>query len=159
MPYEIERKFLINDPQFVENLNNGKKILQGYLSLDADRIVRVRTKGDKAFLTIKSRQSGISRLEYEYEIPTTHAQEILENMCIRPLIEKTRYTYAYEGHEWEIDVFDGVFAGIIVAEIELNSEEETFEKPSWVGKEVTHEKSYNNGEMVKQKSGLFQNKY
>jgi len=150
MPFEIERKFLIKDVDFLKSLKNGCPIVQGYISLDKDRVVRVRTKGEKAFVTFKSKLTAVSRREYEYEIPFKDAVEMLDHMCLKPLIQKTRYSVLENGFTFEIDVFEDVFKGIIIAEVELDNEETSIPLPYWIGAEVTHDPQYYNAEMVKQ---------
>ncbi|MBK1830747.1 CYTH domain-containing protein [Verrucomicrobiaceae bacterium R5-34] len=140
MATEIERKFLLHG-EFPRE--NGVEMVQGYLCKDIDRTVRIRLEGERAVLTIKGRTSGISRPEYEYEIPADEAQELL-GMAVGPLVEKTRYYHRRGGHVWEIDVFKGDNAGLAVAEIELGSEDEPFEKPAWVGNEVSGDSRYAN---------------
>ena len=149
MPLEIERKYLVKDASFLSTLKESCPIIQGYISLDKDRVVRVRTKGEKAFITVKSKLTGIKRLEYEYEIPHKEALEILDNICLKPLIHKTRYKVLDNGLTWEIDIFEGVFKGIIIAEVELEHEDSPVTLPFWVGKDVTDDKQYYNAEMVK----------
>ncbi len=149
MPVEIERKFLVKDTAFLSTLKDGCPIIQGYISLDKDRVVRVRTYREKAFITVKSKLTGFTRLEYEYEIPCKEALEILDNICLKPLIYKTRYNISEYGLTWEIDIFEGVFNGIIIAEVELEHENSTVTLPVWVGEDVTDNKQYYNAEMVK----------
>lgn len=143
MNQEIERKFLIKDNSWQENANQGVSIKQAYLHSDSQLTSRIRTKGIKAFITIKGKTTGISRAEFEYEIPYEDALYLFK-MCKNASIEKTRYEVKIENHVWEIDVFEGENEGLIVAEIELNSEDEVFEKPSWLGKEVSFENKYFN---------------
>lgn len=139
---EIERKFLI-DPVLWKPKKKGEKVIQGYLSTDKERVVRVRTKGDKAFLTIKGKMEGISRTEMEYEIPVEDAQ-ILLKMCLFPPVEKIRFTEVHLRNTWEIDVFEGENQGLLIAEIELESEEQDFELPDWITDEVTHDQRFYN---------------
>jgi adenylate cyclase len=146
MGYEIERKFLVK--------NNGYRdvkpefFCQGYLNLNPERVVRVRQTGEKAFITIKGKNDRAKRLEFEYEIPVSDAQELFL-LCEKPLIEKNRYKVHFGGFEWEIDEFLGENEGLIVAEIELPAEDSSFEKPDWVGEEVTHDLKYYNSNLVK----------
>lgn len=154
MPLEIERKYLIKDTSFLNTLIDGCPIIQGYISLDENKIVRVRTKGNKAFVTIKSKLSQVTRREFEYEIPYNDALEILDNICLKPLIHKTRYKVFENGLTWEIDIFEETFKGTVIAEVELDAENTHITLPSWVGKEVTDDMQYYNAEMVKR----FQNK-
>lgn len=142
---EIERKFLVDNPP-IENLKS-LSIQQGYLSNDKDKVIRVRTSSTKGFLTIKG--SGlITHKEYEYEIPLDDAIEMLESYCDNK-INKERYLYPMGKHTWEIDVFKDDNEGLIVAEIELESEDEIFEKPDWIKKEVTGIKKYYNSNLIK----------
>lgn len=143
MAMEIERKYLLSSTAQLNGLT-GKEIRQGYIDVKDETTVRVRIKADKAFLTIKSKSSGSSRLEFEYEIPTGDAQQMIETLCRKPVIEKTRYKIDYAGKTWEVDVFYGDNKGLVLAEIELESEDEEFEIPSWIDKEVTEDKRYFN---------------
>lgn len=148
MGKEIERKFLI-DQQKWDKLAKpvGKLFRQGYLLTDKDKTVRVRATASKGFLTIKGQTIGASRLEYEYEIPVNEAVELLDNFAQSEL-SKTRYEIANNGKLWEIDVFLGKNKGLIVAEIELESEDETFDLPDWVAQEVTEEEKYYNSNLT-----------
>ena len=148
MALEIERKYLI-DLEKIGTLENGIRIKQGYLSTNKDAVVRVRVKNDKAYLTIKGSNSGIARLEYEYEIPLIEANEMLEKLCQKPVIDKTRYIINHENHTWEVDVFYGDNEGLVVAEVELSSEDETIILPSWVKEEVTTDARYYNSNLMK----------
>jgi len=153
MPTETERKFLIKDSTFLSTLKNGVPIVQGYISLDEDRTVRVRTKGKKAYITIKAKRTQMTRDEFEYEIPYEHALEMLDNICLKPLIHKTRYVYNHQGLDWEIDIFRKFFAGIVIAEVELPDENTPITYPDWLGEEVTNDMAYYNAEMVKRSLG------
>jgi CYTH domain-containing protein len=124
------------------------KYRQGYLSTVKERTVRVRTVEDKGYLTIKGIAMGASRMEFEYEIPRQDADTLLE-ICEKPLIEKNRYKIKHGGFVWEVDEFFGVNQGLIVAEIELESEDQFFSKPDWVGKEVTGDSRYFNANLIK----------
>jgi len=146
---EIERKFLVKNQDFLKNLSGGASICQGYMAFEEGKIIRVRTKNEKAFLTIKSSISMVSKHEFEYEIPKADALFMLDKMCFKPLIEKTRYTHPYEGYTWEIDIFTGTFEGIVIAEIELEHPHAKFKKPDWLGAEVTENPDYHNALMVK----------
>jgi adenylate cyclase len=149
MGVEIERKFLVADPSVVAGLN-GTPMRQGYLSLDPGRTVRVRLAGARGYVTIKgaASESGASRAEYEYEIPAAEAVELLDRLALRPLIEKIRYRVADGGLVWEIDVFSGDNAGLIVAEVELPSEAAAVALPEWLGREVTGDPRYYNASLV-----------
>ena len=148
MALEIERKYLI-DLEKIGTLENGIRIKQGYLSTNKDAVVRVRVKNDKAYLTIKGSNSGIARLEYEYEIPLDEANEMLEKLCQKPVIDKTRYIINHENHTWELDIFYGENEGLVVVEVELSSEDETIILPSWVKEEVTTDARYYNSNLMK----------
>ncbi|MBK1734487.1 adenylate cyclase [Halorhodospira abdelmalekii] len=144
MAQEIERKFLITSEAWQAHADAGQRMRQGYL-VGAERAsIRVRTAADQAWLNIKSATLGVERQEYEYAIPLTDAEEILATLCTPPLIEKTRYAVRWGAHTWEIDVFEGDNAGLVVAEIELASADEPFERPPWVGREVSDDPKYYN---------------
>jgi CYTH domain-containing protein len=147
MGEEIERKFLVTGDDW-RTLAEGLSYRQGFLSTEPARTVRVRVAGDRGTLTIKGITVGARRTELEYEIPLVDAQEMLDTLCMRPLIEKTRYTLTFGAHTWEVDVFEGDNAGLIVAEIELRSEDESFDRPGWLGEEVTHDARYFNANLV-----------
>jgi adenylate cyclase len=146
---EIERKFLVLDDSWRTAGVRSIRMRQGYLSEGYERSVRVRTENDRAFINIKSSDDGIHRLEYEYEIPLHDAEEILERIALRPLIEKTRYIVGHEGFEWEIDVFEGDNAGLVVAEVELPSADVRLPLPEWAGREVSDELRYYNVSLQK----------
>lgn len=141
---EVERKFLIRDESWREHADEGQRMRQGYLIGAARASIRVRTAGEQAWLNIKSATLGVERREYEYPVPLADAEEMLAELCERPLIEKVRYELAWGGHTWEIDVFEGENAGLIVAEIELADAEEAFERPPWLGEEVSDDPRYYN---------------
>jgi len=145
MGIEIERKFLVKDDRW--RTGEGKRYRQGYLSRDKERTVRVRTVGDQGYLTIKGEAEGLSRLEFEYEIPAADASELLDDLCEKPLIEKNRYEVEYGGMIWEVDEFFGENAGLVVAEIELESEDQPFPKPPWLDREVTGDPRYFNASL------------
>lgn len=146
MALEIERKFLV-DPDLWKPQTEGVLYRQGYLSLEKERAVRVRIAGDQAFLTLKGATDRLSRLEFEYPIPLDDAAIMLERMCVRPLIEKTRYRQRFGDHLWEIDVFHGDNAGLIIAEVEISDESEAFERPPWVRNEVSADPRYFNANL------------
>jgi adenylate cyclase len=148
MANEIERKFLLRNDAWREQVFRAKSIRQGYLVSDEIRSVRVRIADDEAYLNIKSATLGISRSEYEYAIPLQDAQELLDILCRRPLLEKPRHFLRYGDHLWEIDVFEGDNAGLVVAEVELTDPEETFERPPWIGEDVSHDKRYYNACLI-----------
>ena len=147
MPVEIERKFLVLDLSAVSGVP-GTPIRQGFLSTDPERVVRVRVAGPRAFVTIKGRTVGISRSEYEYEVPVAEADEMLARLALRPLVEKTRYKVAFDGLVWEVDVFSGENTGLVVAEVELPAEDAAVALPAWVGREVTADRRYYNANLV-----------
>jgi CYTH domain-containing protein len=147
MGKEIERKFLVKDSSWRAQ-DAGKRYRQGYLSTVKERTVRVRSVGDKAYLTIKGITVGASRPEYEYEIPVADANEMLDQLCERPLIEKTRYRIQHDGLVWEIDEFEGENRGLITAEVELKDEHQSVAVPAWVGEEVTGDPRYFNANLV-----------
>ena len=143
MAKEIERKFLVKNLNFKE-LGVCREIEQGYICTEKERVVRVRRYDNKAFLTIKSASIGFARDEFEYEIPLEDAQKMLETICIQPTIKKCRYIVLFEDKKWEIDVFEGANSGLIIAEIELENEEEIFAIPDFIGEEVTDDERYYN---------------
>jgi adenylate cyclase len=148
MGKEIERKFLVKSAEF-KKLAKAVPYRQGYLSTVKERTVRVRTVGTEGFMTVKGVTVGATRAEYEYKIPTNEADEILTNLCEKPLIEKNRYKIAQGKFTWEIDEFFGENDGLVVAEIELESEGQKFEKPAWIGEEVTGDPKYFNSNLIK----------
>jgi CYTH domain-containing protein len=144
MPAEIERKFLVNGNGWRQG--QGIRICQGYLNPDKERTVRVRLAGEKAFLTVKGMNIGATRAEYEYPIPVSHAEELLK-ICDGPVLEKNRYAVDHNGLIWEVDEFLGENEGLIVAEVELKSEDQSFDRPEWVGQEVTDDPKYFNSNL------------
>jgi len=148
MATEIERKFLLRDDSWRQLADAGTRFSQGYLIGSSQASVRVRIEGDQANLNIKSATLGIQRHEFEYSIPLDEAREMLETLCEKPIIDKFRYRLHYGEHEWEIDVFEGDNAGLVVAEIELEHEDEAFERPDWLGEEVSHDVRYYNVNLV-----------
>jgi adenylate cyclase len=158
MAIEIEHKFLLANDEWRQHVSHSVKYRQGYLSSLATTSIRVRISDNHAWLNIKSATIGTHRHEYEYEIPVSDANEILTNLCRKPLIEKTRHFITDNGNLWEIDEFEGDNQGLIVAEIELEETGQTFSKPSWVGKEVTGDlRYYNNNLATHPYSEWFQN--
>jgi adenylate cyclase len=147
MPQETERKFLLTNDSWKTAVVRRLEIKQGYLNTDPKRTVRVRLKGDTGILTIKSESVGISREEYEYEIPYEEARSLIR-LCEPPVIDKVRHEVRYEGHLWEIDVFAGANEGLTVAEIELSTEDEAFAHPEWLGQEVSDDPRYFNSQLV-----------
>jgi adenylate cyclase len=144
MAMEIERKFLVAGDGWKQGNPQGRHYRQGYLPTDSSAAIRIRVSSDRGWITIKKRESNLARREYEYEIPLNEAAEIMDELCLKPLIEKTRYKVPWETKIWEIDVFSGENEGLVVAEIELDSEEDTFAKPPWLGEEITHDPRYLN---------------
>lgn len=149
MAYEIERKFLVKG-EFAQQASGSKSIAQGYLNSDPMRTVRIRTSDKEAFLTIKGpgNESGTSRYEWETSIDPVEASELLQ-LCEPGVIEKTRYLVPCDGHTFEVDVFAGANEGLIIAEVELDNENEAFTKPEWLGEEVTGENRYYNSALSK----------
>lgn len=144
MATEIERKFLLVSDEWRQLISRSETFRQGYLSNDPRASVRVRIAGNQATLNIKGMTLGVQRPEYEYPIPLTDAVELLDQLCARPLIEKTRHFVEFGGNLWEIDEFHGDNAGLIVAEVELDSPDQVIPMPAWVGKEVSHLERYYN---------------
>ncbi|WP_206240568.1 CYTH domain-containing protein [Novosphingobium terrae] len=143
MPVEIERKFLAADDSWRAAADGGKRLCQGYLAQSADSSVRVRLAGDQAWLTVKGTAPGITRPEFEYAIPAADAEAMLQ-MCPQPLVIKTRYRVPHEGLIWEVDVFEGHAAGLILAEVELTSADQAITLPAWAGREVSDDPAYRN---------------
>jgi len=148
MGVEIERKFLVVGSAW-RTLGQATLLRQGYLSTDPERTVRVRIEGEAARLTVKGKNRGATRGEWEYPIPVPDAAELLDTLCQQPLVEKIRHRIAVGGHAWEVDEFLGANAGLVVAEIELASEDEAFDKPGWIGQEVTHDHRYFNSNLIR----------
>jgi adenylate cyclase len=147
MAIEIERKFLVINDEYKSGAK-GTYYRQGYISIDNRRVVRIRVAGKKAFLTFKSLISERSRSEYEYKIPVHDALELLDKLCLEPVIEKIRYEINYDNDRWIVDEFLAENAGLVVAEIELENENQKFSKPSWLGKEVSSDPRYLNANLV-----------
>lgn len=146
MGIEIERKFLVTGSDW--KTETPVRYSQGYLNSQPERTVRVRLAGDAAWLTIKGKTSGASRAEFEYPIPVADAEQML-SLCDPPLIEKHRHIVPFAGKQWEVDEFLAANEGLVVAEIELESESESFEKPPWLGEEVTDDHRYFNSRLAK----------
>jgi CYTH domain-containing protein len=149
MGVEIERKFLLANEGW-RGQGIATRMRQGYLVADPVRTVRVRIEGGRAVLTIKGKTTGASRGEWEYDIPVADATELLDGLCEQPQVEKIRHRIEHAGHTWEVDEFLGLNAGLVVAEIELGAEDEAFEKPGWIGVEVTGDKRYYNSSLIRQ---------
>jgi CYTH domain-containing protein len=148
MGVEIERKFLLQGDAW-RGLGQAVLLRQGYLSSARERVVRVRIEGEQAMLTIKGANVGTTRGEWEYPIPLADAAELLDGLCEQPLIEKYRHRIEHAGMVWEVDEFLGVNAGLLVAEIELASEDQPFEKPEWIGAEVSGDARYYNANLIR----------
>lgn len=148
MGVEIERKFLLASDAW-RLLGQPVLLRQGYLCSDPARTVRVRIEGDQGRLTIKSKSVGATRGEWEYPIPLQEAQELLDRLCERPLVEKYRRRIGHAGFTWEVDEFLGENAGLVVAEIELPAEDTVFDKPDWIGPEVTGDRRYYNSSLIR----------
>lgn len=147
MGVEIERKFLLKSDAWRAEVVRSTELRQGYLSRASNGAIRVRISAGKAELNIKSTRDGIHRLEFEYPVPMDDARTLLDEVALRPLIEKTRHIVEHAGHTWEIDEFSGENAGLIVAEIELGSVDEAFERPAWLGEEVSTDPRYFNSSL------------
>ena len=145
---EIEYKYLVDKEKWnAIHKPKGSLIVQGFLHNSKACVVRVRIKGDKGFLTIKGETKGITRKEFEYEIPVSEAQEII-NSFISKSIRKVRYDIEFENHTWEVDVFEGALEGLIIAELEVDSESEEFKLPDWVTENVSHDPNYYNAVLI-----------
>jgi CYTH domain-containing protein len=148
MPSEIERKYLVLKEAWKPS-TSGVLYRQGYLSSTIERVVRVRIAGDRAYLTVKGPATGVTRLEFEYSIPIDDAATMLDLLCERPLIEKTRYREEFEGHRWEVDEFHGNNSSLVIAEIELANASEEFAMPPWAATEVSDDPRYLNANLVR----------
>ena len=146
MALEIEHKYLVKNDNYKKNSEESVLIRQGYLSRVPERTVRVRIKGEKGFITIKGKNAGAVRTEFEYEIPIEDAERILQ-LCPSPLLEKIRHIVPYEGHFWEVDEFLGERTGLVTAEIELHDENEIYAIPDFVGENVTGKPEYYNSNL------------
>ncbi|MCU7853785.1 MAG: CYTH domain-containing protein [Candidatus Thiodiazotropha sp. (ex Monitilora ramsayi)] len=149
MGLEIERKFLVINEQWKSHVESESRLKQGYLATQSNATIRVRISEKQAMLNIKGATSGIRRSEYEYEIPLQDAQEILDNLTEDSIIDKVRYQVRCDDHIWDLDVFHGDNAGLIVAEIELSTEDENFRVPEWAGLEVSGDVKYYNASLVR----------
>lgn len=148
MGVEIERKFLVVGDQW-RAIATGQIYRQGYIPTQGFTTVRVRVVGDRGYLTIKGAMVGLARAEYEYPIPLADAEEMLETLCDRPLIEKMRYVLEQDGLRWEIDEFKGANQGLILAEVELSSPDQPIPLPDWVGRDVSHDSRYFNANLAR----------
>jgi len=149
MGIEIERKFLVTGDDW-RILARGTAYRQGYLNHDKKRTVRIRTMDDRGFITVKGMSNGLTRMEFEYEIPLEDANILLNTLCEKPLIEKNRFKIEFGGYTWEVDEFFDENKGLIIAEIELESEDQQFAKPPWVGEEVSSEPRYFNSNLTRE---------
>ncbi len=141
---EIERKFRVVDDGWRAAVTRTRHYRQGYLASDRQASIRVRSDGTNAWLNIKASRVGRARTEFEYPVPLADAETMLGELCGTRLIEKTRHWVEHRGHEWEVDVFEGRNLGLVIAEVELSSEDEDFERPPWLGQEVTEDLHYYN---------------
>ncbi|HRD48929.1 MAG: CYTH domain-containing protein [Candidatus Competibacter sp.] len=149
MSTEIEHKFLVLDDRWRQQVERSARMRQGYLTSDARCSVRVRIADGQGFLNLKSGTLGIQRSEYEYPIPLADAEEILDTLCEKPLLEKIRHFVHFGAHLWEIDEFAGDNRGLIVAEIELSHPDEPFARPGWLGEDVSHDIRYYNSQLAR----------
>jgi len=148
MGVEIERKFLTRNDSWRAKVERSLPMRQGYLHRANDSAIRVRICGDQAHINIKKTEDGIRRLEFEFDIPMHEAEELLEKVAMEPQIQKTRHEMRFGDHLWEIDEFHGDNAGLIVAEIELDDPDEPFERPEWLGEEVSQDRRYFNSNLI-----------
>lgn len=148
MAREIERKFTVKRGLWSPDPSQGVRYRQGYLSSAPDRVVRVRVAGDAGFLTVKGRTQGVERREFEYRIPRPDAETMLDELCLRPLVEKTRYRVRQGTTTWEVDEFAGENAGLLVAEVELPAHDAPYEAPAWLGREVSDDPRYFNSNLA-----------
>ncbi|HEX8725905.1 MAG TPA: CYTH domain-containing protein [Gemmatimonadaceae bacterium] len=148
MATEIERKFLVQRDAWRAGAGPGVRYRQGYLATYPHPVVRVRVAGERGFLTIKGRSTGIARAEFEFPIPLADAEEMLGTLCTGPIIEKVRYRVPYAGRTWEVDEFAGANAGLVLAEVELPSADAPVELPSWAGREVSGDPRYYNASLA-----------
>lgn len=149
MGLEIERKFLLVGEEWRKLATGSQYYCQGYLCADKERAVRIRIAADRAFLTIKGGGAGLSRLEFEYPLPLEDAKILLERLAEKPLVEKIRHTVPCGGLVWEVDEFLGPNKGLVLAEVELEREDQSIEKPAWAGEDVSADPRYYNASLVK----------
>lgn len=150
MALEIERKYLVMKDSWRDAVESERHVVQGYIATGGKATVRVRVKGDRAYLTIKGPSAGIGRSEYEYEIPVADGEAMLAELAVSPVVEKTRYRVRCGDHVWDLDVFAGANAGLVMAEVELGREDEAFTLPDWAGEEVTGDPRYYNVNLARQ---------
>ena len=146
MGIEIEHKYLVKDDSYKRLSDNNSTIRQGFLSRNPERTVRVRVRDDQGFITIKGKGDGAAHPEFEYEIPLDDAVRLM-SLCEPPVIEKTRYIVMHDGNRWEVDVFHGSLEGLVIAELEVPSEDYRFSLPPFVGREVTGNPKYYNSQL------------
>ncbi|WP_298401127.1 CYTH domain-containing protein [Sphingobium sp.] len=144
MPIEIERKFLVVGDGWRQGADAGRALRQGYVVREGKASVRIRLAGNRGWITLKSARAGMVRDEFEYEIAAGEAADMLDRLCSGPLIEKTRYKVPHGGRIWEVDVFAGTAAGLVLAEVELDAADAQVDLPAWVGREVTDDPRYRN---------------
>jgi adenylate cyclase len=144
MGVEVERKFLVVDDSWRSAVTSQTRIVQGYIAQTRTATVRVRVKGDRGFITLKGNSVGISRSEFEYEIPADDARALLDELVQGPVIDKVRHLVPVEGHDWEVDVFAGENAPLVMAEVELEHSEKDFVRPDWAGRDVSEDQRYFN---------------
>jgi len=144
MGIEVERKFLVSDESWRDGVTSSTRIVQGYIAQTGSATVRVRVKGDRGFLTIKGSSVGVSRSEFEYEVPVADALAMLDELAQGPVIDKVRHMVPVGGHVWEVDVFAGENAPLVMAEVELADSQEAFDRPDWAGAEVSDDQRYFN---------------
>ena len=149
MGVEVERKFLVIDESWRAEVTKATRIVQGYLARTGHVTLRVRIKGDDAFVTIKGASQGISRAEYEFPIPLPDAQSMLDELAEGPVVEKVRHLVPVGAHIWEVDVFEGANAPLIMAEVELSTADEPFVRPGWAGQDVSDDARYYNVNLAK----------
>ena len=148
MAIEIERKFLVVNDGWRNSVVRVQHIRQGYIAHDGNRSVRIRRADEEAYITVKGNRSGISRQEFEYKIPVSDADEMLDKLCFHNVIEKIRHTVIYRDLTWQIDVFSGPEMGIVIAEVELTSVEQNIIAPDWAGEEVTRSEQHRNSSFI-----------
>ncbi|MEO5329746.1 MAG: CYTH domain-containing protein [Magnetococcus sp. THC-1_WYH] len=146
MAIEIERRFLVENDSWRQGVS-ATSLKQGFLSTDKERVVRVRLEGDRGTLTIKGLTQNSTKKEFEYAIPAQDAWELLDSLCLKPLIEKQRFRIMYAGFLWEVDVFAGENRGLVIAEIELDRVDQPFAKPPWLGREISDDPRYFNANL------------
>jgi adenylate cyclase len=149
MGVEIERKFLVKSDEWQRHAQQGRRFFQGHVARQDNASVRIRRTDTKAFVTIKGPRVGITRAEFEYEIPLADAEEMLSTLCLEPLVEKTRYCVPYDGVIWEVDVYGGQAEGLVMAEVELENADQNLSLPTWVGWEVTGDPRYQSSAIVR----------